>query len=69
MNSTKIIFAFALLILFLSTANAKALDTGNGWMYGDENGYMYITSNPSGADVYFTNLGINKEFYYMEKRQ
>jgi len=66
MSHTKIIFAFALLVLFLSTVNAKALDSDadDEDIFGDGNGYIYITSNPSGADVYIANLAVNKNYYF-----
>lgn len=66
MNHTKIIFAFALLVLFLYTASAAPIDsnTTDSNAIPAGNGYIYITSIPSGADVYIVDLDVNKDYYF-----
>ncbi len=66
MNHTKIILALALLVLFLYTASAAPIDsnTTDSNAIPAGNGYIYITSNPSGADVYIVDLDVNKDYYF-----
>ncbi len=62
MNHTKIILALALLVLFLYTASAAPIgDSNSDIPAGNE--YFYITSDPSGADVYITDSKSANVYY------